>query len=53
VLGEPWLYRLCVSRLHAPDRVREATVGAGWTVAEVRRGDGEWAHSYRVALEKR
>lgn len=47
-LGEPWLYRL-----FTPDRVREAAVGTGWTVADVTRGDGDWDHLYRVALRKR
>lgn len=48
VLGEPWLYRL-----FTPDRIREAAIGTGWDVAEVRYGSGEWAHTYRVALSKR
>lgn len=47
-LGEPWLYRL-----FTPDRVREAAVGTGWEVAEVRYASDEWAHNYRVALRKR
>lgn len=47
-LGEPWLYRL-----FTPDRVREAVVGTGWDVAEVRYGDDDWAHLYEVALRKR
>jgi hypothetical protein len=39
-------------RLFSPDRLREATAGTGWTVADVRRGDRETAY-YRAALEKR
>jgi SAM-dependent methyltransferase len=37
-------------RLFGPDRVREAAVGTGWSVEDVRYGD-EGPH-YRVALEK-
>lgn len=48
MLGEPWLYRL-----FTPERVREATVGTDWEVAEVHHGTDEWAHNYRVALRKR
>lgn len=44
-LGEPWLYRL-----FTPERVEEATVGTGWTVADVNDGD---EYLYQVALEKR
>jgi hypothetical protein len=48
-IGEPWLYRL-----FTPDRIREAAVGTGWEVAEVRYGDDpEWDHVFEVALEKR
>lgn len=47
-LGTPWLYRL-----FTPNRVREATIGTGWEVAEVRYGDDDWAHLYNVALRKR
>lgn len=47
-LGEPWLYRL-----FSPDRIREAVAGTRWRVADVRYGDGDWAHTYHVALEKR
>ena len=39
-------------RLFSPDRVREAVVGSGWTVAAVRYGDDGDSPSYRVALEK-
>ena len=46
-LGEPWLYRL-----FAPDRIREAAVGTGWEVADVRYGDDEWDHNFQVALRK-
>lgn len=38
-------------RLFSPDRLREAAVGTGWTVADVVRGDGSGYH-YRAALEK-
>jgi hypothetical protein len=49
-LGDPLLFRL-----FAPDRLREATVGTGWAVQEVRRhpSDRENAVQYRAALEKR
>jgi len=46
-LGEPWLYRL-----FTPDRVREAAVGTGWEVADIRFGDGEWDHNFQMALRK-
>lgn len=50
VLGDPLLFRV-----FGPDRFREATVGTGWTVREVRRHptDREEAVQYRVALSKR
>lgn len=48
MLGEPWLYRL-----FTPDRVREATVGTDWEVADVNFGADEWVHNYQVALQKR
>jgi hypothetical protein len=48
MLGEPWLYRL-----YTPDRVREATVGTDWEVADVNCGADEWAHNYQLALQKR
>ncbi|PSQ45113.1 SAM-dependent methyltransferase [Halobacteriales archaeon SW_6_65_15] len=47
-LGAPWLYRL-----FTPDRVREAVVGTGWEVAEVKYGDDDWSHLYEIALRKR
>jgi len=47
-LGEPWLYRL-----FSPARVREAVVGTDWAVADVTYGDGDWSHTYHVALAKR
>ncbi|WP_436928585.1 class I SAM-dependent methyltransferase [Halosimplex halobium] len=47
-LSEPWLYRL-----FSPDRVREATAGTGWRVADVRYGDDGWDHLFEVTLEKR
>ncbi|GAB6877767.1 hypothetical protein JCM17823_00410 [Halorubrum gandharaense] len=37
-------------RLFSPDRLREAAVGTGWTVADVVRGDS--GHHYRAALKK-
>jgi SAM-dependent methyltransferase len=43
-LGEPWLYRL-----FSPDRVREAAVGTGWEVGDVRI-ENEF---YNLELEKR
>jgi SAM-dependent methyltransferase len=39
-------------RLFSPGRLREATVGSGWEVEEVRRGDETTAY-YRAALSKR
>lgn len=39
-------------RLFGPDRLREATAGTGWTVAETRRSDEGTAY-YRAALAKR
>lgn len=49
-LGKPLLFRL-----FAPDRLREATVGTGWDVREIRShpSDHENAVQYRAALEKR
>lgn len=47
-LGEPWMYRL-----FTPDRVREATIGTGWEVAEIKYGDGQWDNLYNVLLQKR
>lgn len=38
-------------RLFAPDRVREATAGTGWTVVDVDHGDADSGH-YRMTLEK-
>jgi hypothetical protein len=46
--GETLLFRL-----FGPDRLREATIGTGWAVAEVRRGAGDDDHYYRAALYKR
>lgn len=37
-------------RLFSPDRIREATIGTGWVVADIRRGNESY---YRVALTKR
>lgn len=39
-------------RLFGPDRFREAAVGTGWRVAEIRRGSEEGQH-YRAVLTKR
>lgn len=39
-------------RLFSPDRLREAAVGTGWTVAEISRGEPD-SHYYRARLEKR
>jgi len=47
-LGEPWLYRLW-----SPTRLREAVAGTDWRVADVEYGDGDWRHTYHVALTKR
>lgn len=40
-------------RLFSPDRFREAAIGTGWDVSEIRRGSGEDGHHYRAALTKR
>ncbi|MEF8856128.1 MAG: class I SAM-dependent methyltransferase [Haloplanus sp.] len=40
-------------RLFGPDRLREATVGTGWSVAEIRRQSGENTYHYRAALTKK
>ncbi len=39
-------------RLFSPDRLREAAIGTGWTVADVVRGDDGNAYHYRAALLK-
>ncbi|PSP54327.1 SAM-dependent methyltransferase [Halobacteriales archaeon QS_1_67_19] len=41
-----------VFRLFSPDRVREATVGTGWAVADVEYGPEEDEPHYRIALRK-
>jgi hypothetical protein len=46
-VGEPLLFRL-----FGPDRLREATVGTSWSVAEIRRSPDDAPH-YRAALRKR
>lgn len=48
-IGEPLLFRL-----FSPDRLREATVGTGWEVREIRRHPSERddAVQYRAALVK-
>ena len=46
-ISEPLLFRL-----FSPDRFREATLGTGWKVAEIRRA-GEEGHHYRAVLTKR
>jgi hypothetical protein len=45
-VGETLLFRL-----FSPERLREATVGTGWTVDDVRRSDEGTAY-YRAALAK-
>ena len=40
-------------RLFGPDRLREATAGTGWTVADIRRSDEDSGRYYRATLEKR
>jgi len=40
-------------RLFSPDRLREAAVGTGWEVAEIRRGANDADAHYRAALVKR
>ncbi|MFC6730377.1 class I SAM-dependent methyltransferase [Natronoarchaeum mannanilyticum] len=39
-------------RLFSPDRLREAAVGTGWEVAEIRRGEDDADAYYRAALVK-
>lgn len=46
-VGETLLFRL-----FSPDRVREAAVGTGWTVTEIRHDRGERAFHYQAALTK-
>lgn len=46
-VGKPLLFRL-----FSPDRLREATVGTGWDVADIWRSQGENANHYRAALTK-
>lgn len=46
--SEPLLFRL-----FSPDRFREATIGTGWEVAEIRRGPEDDGHHYRAILGKR
>ena len=47
-VSEPLLFRL-----FSPDRVREAAIGTGWEVAEIRRGPEGHGQHYRAALRKR
>jgi hypothetical protein len=47
-ISEPLLFRL-----FSPDRFREATIGTGWEVAEIRRGSDGHGHHYRAVLTKR
>lgn len=47
-VGETLLFRL-----FSPARLREATAGTGWTVADVRRPSSDADHYYRAALETR
>ena len=46
--SEPLLFRL-----FSPDRLREAAIGTGWAVDEIRRGPDGHGQYYRAALEKR
>lgn len=46
-VGEMLLFRL-----FSPERVREASVGTGWCVDEVRHSPDENMHHYRAALTK-
>ncbi|PSP88060.1 SAM-dependent methyltransferase [Halobacteriales archaeon QS_4_69_34] len=46
VVGETLLFRL-----FSPDRLREAAVGTGWTVVDVRRSPGEHPCPYTATLE--
>jgi len=39
-------------QLFSPERVRKATIGTGWDVAEVQRGQGDNSPLYRIALTK-
>lgn len=39
-------------RLFSPERLREAAVGTGWEVTEIRRPSGESAHHYDTVLVK-
>jgi hypothetical protein len=38
-------------RLFSPDRLREATIGTGWEVAEIKH-PSESAHHYQTAVKK-
>lgn len=42
-----------VFRLVSPDRLREATIGTGWEVTEIKRDPEEHGYSYTAALTKR
>lgn len=46
-LGTPWLFQL-----FAPSQVCDAATDTNWEVTDVRHGDGDWAHTYNVALTK-
>lgn len=46
-VGETLLFRL-----FSPDRVREAAVGTGWIVTEIRRDPSDRAFHYQAALTK-
>lgn len=46
--SEPLLFRL-----FSPDRFREAAIGTGWEVGEIRRGSNGHGHHYRAVLTKR
>lgn len=46
-VGETLLFRL-----FSPERVREAAVGTGWAVTEIRRASGENSYHYDAVLAK-
>lgn len=46
-IGRPWLFQL-----FSPDDVERAAQDTVWDVTEVTRGQGDWAHTYNIVLEK-
>lgn len=40
-------------RLFSPEKLRDATVGTAWEIADIARGHGESGYHYRAALRKR